>query len=174
MVYEATVRNVESVSDLTRFFVGANKAEVAELIQRVEGPLAQFKDVHGRGLAWLDFGIGNTAKDPVVVLGQGSDITLELKVHNAGRGKILGITSYTIAMNGFGASCAQGGSISFSEAVRSLQEITLGSCAVENIPAELGSSREYQKRTFDATIVYDYMITKKERVRAFRSEAIGQ
>ena len=174
VMYEAMVRNVESVSDLTRFFVGANKEESKDLIQRVEGPLTQFKDAKGRGLAWLDFGIGNTAKDPVVVLGQRSDVTLELKVLNTGKGKVLGINSYTIMMNGFGASCAQGGAIPLSEAVSPLKEIKLGSCAVENIPAELGSSLEYQKRTFDAVMVYDYMITRKERVRVFHSEVAGQ
>ena len=77
-------------------------------------------------------------------------------------------------MNGFGASCAQGGAIPLSEAVSQLKEIKLGSCAVENIPAELGSSLEYQKRTFDAVMVYDYMITRKERVRVFHSEVAGQ
>ncbi len=173
LVYDAIARNVEASSDLTRFFVTGSRAEEAEKIQGVEGPLTTFKDAQGRGLAWLDFGIGNTAKDPVVVVGPGSDVTLELKVINAGKGKIISIASYALVMNGLGASCAQGGTIPFSETIRSQKEIKLGSCAVD-VPADLASSREYQKRTFDATIVYDYQITKKERVRIFRSEVAGQ
>jgi hypothetical protein len=176
LFFEARLQGIETTSDLTRFFIGEKnsdeKKEIINEIKRVEqvNSLNGFAKAKGKGLAWLDFGLGDPAENPIIA--KDSDLVLELKLINNGKGKLLGIRTYSVGLDFFEADCKTGS----KEIPKSLQLqkiISLTGCNVA-LPLDLQDVFDYKKKTFDATLEYDYLITKRERIKVKTSAEVGE
>ena len=152
-------------TNLIRFFVGfkseSERQHEIVAIEKLTGkPITVFSNsIPDPGPAWLSFGIGNVATDPIIV----GDAPLEmaLAVENKGKGEIVSLNSYHLEdAEDFSIPCSRSDQqIVFPENKRKLTLIQLKRCEVENYPSELQNPVDYEQRSFHAAMTYTYAFT---------------
>ncbi len=168
VVFEATLQNLKTESLLQRAFVGPYPAEEIEEL-RTQEINKVIKIVESRApadFAHINFNIGHGAKQVVIENNPQKNIQVHGNIENIGAGKITAVKGYQITLDGFTVNdpaCLQG-AITITDA--HTKNIPLGtSCQVTDYPEELKNPpQKWKPKTFIATLVYDYQISKKERI----------
>ncbi|PIN76823.1 hypothetical protein COV17_00915 [Candidatus Woesearchaeota archaeon CG10_big_fil_rev_8_21_14_0_10_36_11] len=164
VVYTAQLKNVKTSAYAVRFFIGATTYEeevkVINLITEAEG--ANFKTQYKESQSPSDpvqliFGYGNPPGE--VVISGSKPIEVGVSVKNSGEGKLTAINSYAVTMDGFTGDCLQSTKrISFPLNKTTVRQFGLASCTLSTYPSELKDTFQYEKRTYWADLVYDYVI----------------
>ncbi len=166
-------------TDLVRFFVGtkseSERQQEIAAIEKLEGKaISAFSNsVPDPDPAWLSFGIGNVATDPVIV----GDAPLEMAVavENKGKGELVMLNSYSLEDTEFSIPCARSDQqITIPEKKRKLALIQLKRCEVESYPAELQNPPDYERRSFHASMTYTYALTFTKAVEISSEEITGR
>jgi len=170
-VYEAKLMNLETRSRVTRFFVGPKSGEELEEIKRTietteKTSLNSFSSSFApKEFAWLEFGFGNPAKEPVIT-GRGVTV-IGLSVANQGGGKLLEL-SYQLLLEGFSADCKEKSGFKVHEKEAKKRHLGLGGCIISDFSEELKRpDKDYVKKEYEAVLTYNYLIKKEERVKVF-------
>lgn len=164
-VYAVILRALETQSDLSRFFIGdkegENKTDEIAIIAETEGQLSEFADSSAAAdPARINFGIGNTPRDPVI--SSVRSLSIGLSVENSGKGRIID-ASYQLHLPGFAASCLSG-DIPLTDHQRAAPKIVLPGCVVDQYPEYLRHAERYADHEFSAILHYDYEITAEKEV----------
>ena len=169
LTYEARLQGLTTKSLLRRAFIG-NKDE-----QWKQEWLPRIMQAHFAGnqhlsqtpadLARINFALGNPVEKPIIeVVEPGkTGLVLSAAAENAGPGRILAIRQYNLELTGFDSSqqaCPLQGT---KEAIPKevTKSIFLTTCFLDQIPADLQNPPHYEFREFEATLTYDYLITKQ-------------
>ena len=164
VVYTATLKNVKTSAYAVRFFIGdktyEEELEVLELITEAEG--SNFKSKYKSSQspsdpAQLIFGYGNPPEEAVIYGSRSIEVGVSVK--NLGTGKLAAINSYKIAMEGFNGNCLQSTKrTTFPLNKTAVRQFGLASCTLSNFPSDLKDTDTYEKRTYWADLVYDYVV----------------
>ncbi len=170
LVYEAKLKNVFTKSLLRRAFIGSkNESWKKEWLPRIM-PAHFASNQHlsqaPADLARINFAIGNPLENPIIELVEPkkSGLVLSAAVENAGQGKIAAIVDYKLGLEGFDNSqtpCSkQGLNVAVPKDVT--KSIYLTTCFIDNILIpDLQNPPKYEFREFEATLHYDYLLTKE-------------
>ncbi len=168
LYYEAKLVGLETRSRVTRFFIskkaGEEKKNIRETIERIEGSsISLFADsLAPADFARLNFGIGNTAKEPIISSDRG--LVIGVGIENLGGGELLSVQWYELLLDGFLADCMRKENIEIPAAKKTAKFVGLPGCLVRDYPEELKNPAKHLKREFVAVLVYDYLVRSSKEV----------
>ncbi len=169
LTYTIILKNVESVSHLTRFFIGnktgKEKEAIVNKIKEIERTLSlnSFSESSAAPeFARINFALGNTQKDPLV--DSLRPVKLFISIENTGKGKIKSINSYEAELEGFNGACLQGREVAIPQEKLKQQRIILPICEIISYTPDLQNPPTHEKRQFVAKLNYNYELTHKEKI----------
>ena len=161
--FNATIKDIVTVSRLQRAFVGDKTAEEVDRLRREE--IARVitipESLAPADFAHINFNVGHGPKERVIENKIYKNILLTSNIENTGNGKISFIQSYFISLEGFvvnDAVCVSGGQ--FTDTSTIFKSISLPPCSIMDYPPELKNPVDWVAKTFEATLVYDYIISE--------------
>ena len=174
----ATLRNVETRSRLTRFFIsGGTPQQNAILTKRVTdiegGSLQKYSSSQAPAeFVRLNFGLGNTVGNPIVDVNV--PIYVGLSFENIGKGKIERILSYQLLPeSGFNAPClTSNGEIAVPQGRVAQKTFGVPGCRIENLPVQLQGIKSYEPLVLQASVVYDYVVSGRQQVTIHKSPSV--
>ncbi len=175
--FNVIIENLHTTSYLKRAFIheGYTPEQIAQIRAKIMSTefssSADYVSKAPKEFARLNFGMGSTEKDPVVVPGDALIFVSSIEsINGAGvKGKLEKVRSYTFNLvdKGFGVTnsgaetCLQGASI----LVWPGQTQPLTSCFL-SLPSQYTDfSQPYIVETFQGELVYDYNLTKEIPIR---------
>ncbi len=178
LVLEATVRNMETISRLTRAFIGGQderrKEELIPDIRLAHFPGQQHISQGPADFARVNFAFGNSLENPIIETPGGSvSLLFSAAIENLGRGTLSKVHLYQLkGVEGFTfdhPSCVESGEIKLYLEQQRQDRIHLATCFIEGLPPELLDpetylGKEYELREFEALMRYDYTIRKEVQV----------
>ena len=161
--FNATIKDIVTVSRLQRAFVGNKTPEEVNRLRREEiaRVITVSESLAPADFAHINFNVGHAPKETIIENKPYKNILLTSNIENIGTGKLSLIKSYSISMGGFvvnDAVCVSGGQ--FTDTSKAFRNIPLPTCSIVDYPAELKNPAEWVPQTFEATLVYDYTISE--------------
>ncbi|MDO8656411.1 MAG: hypothetical protein Q7K45_04175, partial [Nanoarchaeota archaeon] len=169
--FNVTLKNMITTSRLQRAFVGDKTAEGIDKLRREEisRVITTPQSLAPADFAHINFDIGHAAKEIVIESKDYKTIVVKGNIENTGSGKIVAVKRYEINLesegfsvqqnNAGGNTCLQGEFVSIPSTSYT-KTIPLPTCIVTGYPEELKTTSYWVPKTFTATLLYDYRITK--------------
>lgn len=182
LTYEAKIIRMKTSSFLQRAFIGNKEtAEATNLgVSWKEENIPKIMSAHFPGKTYLsqssedfariNFALGNPLENPVIE-GEG-EVFLASTIEDLGDGEIVKVHSYKIDLPNFTPkdnNCLQG-EFDVPKTKNKFKEIfQLTNCQV-TIPEDLKNPEDYLIKTFEAELVYDYLIKKEVEIEVKSGE----
>ncbi len=170
--FNATIKDIVTVSRLQRAFVGDKSAEEVDRLRREEisKVIKNSKSLAPADFAHINFDLGHATKEAIIENKVYKTIVLKGNIENTGSGRIVAVKNYEIPleMEGFsvqqnevegGNTCVRG-SFPVISSTSYIKTIALPTCIINDYPQELKTTADWVPKTFTATLKYDSRITK--------------
>ena len=162
--YGLKLIDMETLSRLQRAFVKDMSTKELNLLKKEEiNKVIKIKESQSpKEFARINFDFGHTTGDPVIEGDPKKSIKLKSSIENVGGGRIIEIKSYNLGIEGFSfidSLCVSGGGGDIQVSKSKL--FPLKTCMVKDYPADLKNPEEWVPKTYVASLIYDYEITKK-------------
>jgi hypothetical protein len=182
VMFHADLSDLETTTTLRRMFVEEYDRDNQKLVNAESDTFADISDGGYKSsapdeLARINFQFGFPETSRVIETSN-DVLRLVASAENVGNGKITKIKSYSIDLSKAGFYeqndvCLSGSDVTLPEVMKSRALVRLAVCQIgmsdeiRSYLADLNSATAIDVQSFEATLVYDYRITKKANIQVF-------